>query len=71
MNEDEPPESVQFRDIAPAVEFTCWVIVGLAPMLRLINGPAVTEDQLIIQISLFSLALLGGIGMRIYSILRQ
>lgn len=67
MNEDkQSSEDIHFRDIAPALEFICWVIVALAPFLRLINGPAVTTDQFVVQITLFSLALLGAVGLRIY-----
>lgn len=53
-------------DIAPAIEFACWVVVLLTPLLRLINGPAVTDDQFAIQIAIFSLALASGVGFRLY-----
>lgn len=72
MNEDdESPKDVHFRDIGPAIEFVCWVVVALVPILRLINGAAVTTDQFVIQAALFSLALIGGIGLRIYNFLRR
>jgi hypothetical protein len=71
MNQNEnPPSEIHFRDIAPAVEFVCWVVVVLAPLLRLVNGAAVTTDQFVIQIALFSMALTGAIGLRIYHLLR-
>jgi hypothetical protein len=60
---------IHFCDVAPAVEFTCWMVVLLAPLLRLVNGAAVTDDQFAIQVSLFSLALVGGIGLRIFNYL--
>ncbi len=65
---DEEPE-IHFRDVAPAIEFVCWVVVVLAPLLRLVNGPAVTDDQFVIQVSLFLIALFGGIGLRLYQFL--
>lgn len=65
---EKSPDDIHFRDIAPALEFACWVVVALCPMLRLINGAAVTNDQFVIQVALFSLALAGGIGLRIYDI---
>jgi hypothetical protein len=72
MNEDdESPEDIHFRDVAPAIEFVCWTVVALAPMLRLINGAAVTSDQFVIQVTLFSLALAGGIGLRVYNFLHR
>jgi hypothetical protein len=72
MKEDgKRSDDIHFRDIAPAIEFVCWVIVALCPLLRLINGAAVTDDQFVIQISLFSLALAGGIGLRVYNFLGQ
>jgi hypothetical protein len=66
---DDGSSEIRFRDIAPAIEFTCWVVVVLAPLLRLVNGPAVTDDQFVIQMALFTLSLLGGIGLRLYQFL--
>jgi hypothetical protein len=65
MDEEQP--KIAFRDVAPAIEFFCWSVVVLAPLLRLINGAAVTDDQFAIQVALFSLALTGAIGLRIYN----
>jgi len=62
---------VHFRDMALAIEFVCWVVVALAPILRLINGPAVTSDQYAIQIALFAAALLGAIALRLYKLVRR
>lgn len=68
MNEGgDSPDDIHFRDIAPAIEFVCWVIVALAPVLRAVNGAAVTTDQFAIQVLLFSVALAGGVGLRIYN----
>jgi hypothetical protein len=66
---DEEKATIPFRAVAPALEFLCWVVVVLAPLLRLINGAAVTDDQFVIQVTLFALALTGAIGLRIYNFL--
>jgi len=68
---DDKDSDIRFRDIAPAIEFMCWVVVLLAPLLRLANGAAVTSDQFVIQVALFSLALLGGVSLRLYHFLRR
>lgn len=65
---EEPIHKVQFRKIAPAIEFVCWVVVLLVPFLRIINGAAATNDQFIIQMSLFFFALAGAVRLRIYII---
>lgn len=67
MENDDP--EIRFCDVAPAIEFMCWVVVVLAPFLRLVNGAAVTNDQYVIQVTLFSLAFAGAIGLRIYDFL--
>jgi hypothetical protein len=67
----ESSQEIHFRDVAPAIEFVCWVIVVLAPLLRLVNGPPVTNDQLVIQITLFSVALLTAIALRVYQLRRK
>ena len=56
---------VDWRETLPAAEFCCWVIVLLAPMLRLVNGAAVTDDQFYIQVGLVTLALSGAVTLRI------
>ncbi len=58
---------IYFRDVAPAIEFSCWVVVALAPFLRWVNGAAVTGDQFVIQVSLVAISLAGAIGLRIYN----
>jgi hypothetical protein len=68
MNEgDDSQDDIHFRDLAPAIEFVCWVAVVLAPILRLINGAAVTTDQFVTQVTLVSLAVVAAIGLRIYN----
>jgi hypothetical protein len=59
--------SVCFHDVAPALEFICWVIAALAPVLRYVNGPPVTDDQFVIQIGLGSLAATSAVALRIYN----
>lgn len=63
---DGETEEITLSDVSPAIEFMCWVVVLLAPFLRWVNGAAVTTDQFYFQITLFSTALLGAIGLRIY-----
>ena len=65
-NATDAEEPICFRDLAPAIEFCCWVVVALAPFLRWVNGAAVTDDQFVIQVVLVSLAFLGGVGLRLY-----
>jgi hypothetical protein len=67
LSGSELEKSMQFRELAPAVEFSCWVVVVLAPFLRWVNGAAVTDDQFVIQVTLFTVALAGAIGLRIYN----
>jgi hypothetical protein len=45
----------------------CWVVVLLAPILRWVNGPAVTTDQFVMQVSLVGLAVVGGVALRFYN----
>lgn len=58
-------KAVDWRETLPAAEFCCWGVVLLAPMLRWINGAAVTDDQFYIQVGLTTLALLGAVTLRI------
>ena len=64
-------DEVHFADIAPAIEFACWTVVVIAPFLRLINGPAVTNDQWWTQAILFTGAAICAFSLRIYHLLLQ
>lgn len=62
---------VRFRDCALAFEFLCWVIVALAPFLRWINGPAVTDDQFAIQVAIVIIAAVSALTLRVYNWLQK
>ncbi len=69
--EQEGDKDIQFVDLAPAIEFACWTVVLLAPILRLVNGAAVTDDQWWIQVFLFTSALTSAISLRVYQFLKR
>jgi hypothetical protein len=59
-------DTFQWREITPLLELACWFAVLLAPFLRWVNGPAVSSDQFVVQVSLVSLAIMGAISLRLY-----
>lgn len=68
MSEPGPDDAVvELRELAPIVEFACWVALAIAPLLRWINGPAVTFDQFVTQMIVLSLAVIGAFGLRAYN----
>lgn len=69
--EQETEEDIHFVELAPAIEFACWMCVLLALLLRLVNGPAVTEDQWWIQLTLLSGAIMGGLLVRAILVLKD
>jgi hypothetical protein len=71
MKDDEDStQDSKFSRLAPALEFLCWVAGALVVILRLINGPAVTSDQYVIQTAMLLLTATSAIGLRLYAILR-
>ena len=66
-NVDEPANTISLRDVSDAIEFSCWITVALIPVLRWINGAAVTRDQLFMQIGLGILVIIAALGLRIYN----
>jgi len=52
-------------------EFCCWTMVLLAPILTWVNGPAVSTDQFVVRTAVFALALIGGVCLRVTSIVRK
>ena len=64
-SQESPDQAVDWRETLPAIEFCCWIVVLLAPFLRWVNGPPVTDDQAVIQASLTVAAIAGAIFLRI------
>lgn len=67
MREKHPNQSMHLPSISPALEFCAWASVFLAPMLRLVNGPPVTDDQKIIQAITFGFSLIVALVLRMYN----
>ncbi len=68
MSEQEDrPEQVEPWFLA---EFCCWTMVVLAPILTWVNGPAVSTDQFVVRVTVFVLAITGGIVIRAVKIVR-
>lgn len=65
---DEQGEPISSWALA---EFCCWTMVVLAPILTLVNGPAVSTDQFVVRTAVFVLALGGGVGLRVANIVRR
>jgi hypothetical protein len=46
-------------------EFSAWTMVALAPFLTWVNGPSVSTDQFVVRTSVFTLALVSAVTLRI------
>ena len=66
-------DSDREEGIAPLVvgEFCCWTMVVLAPILTWVNGPSVSTDQFVVRTVVFSLALAGGVSLRVTNVVRN
>ncbi len=64
-------ESLSPAEIVGWLEFACWTMVALAPFLYWVNGPAVSTDQFVVRTALVSLALTGGIVIRVAKWIRR
>jgi hypothetical protein len=65
---DQPLDNGDIRlcRAASMFETVCWTALALAPLLRWANGPAVSDDQFVMQLSIVCLAALGAVGLRVY-----
>jgi hypothetical protein len=76
MNDSTPPEaqststagSSSFQDCVFGIEFGCWCVLALVPILHFCNGDAVTDDQRVFQGCLFVASLAAGLGLRLYTL---
>jgi hypothetical protein len=59
---------IDFAEMAPWLELFCWSVLAWVPWLYWINGPAVTDDQAVVQAIMIITAFLGGVLLRIRAI---
>ena len=66
--EHNPPdahEELTTAEFFSWLELACWTMVVLAPFLYWVNGPAVSTDQFVVRTGLVTLALVGGLAIRL------
>ena len=61
-------EDIGFAEMAPWLELFCWSVLAWVPWLYWINGPAVTDDQAVVQTIMIITALVGAVSLRIRAI---
>ena len=47
------------------IEFGCWTMLALTPVLYYVNGPAVSPDQLVMRSALVITAAIGALALRL------
>jgi hypothetical protein len=47
------------------IELGCWTAVALVPFLYWVNGPAVSQDQLVVRWLVVIIAMGGAVGLRL------
>jgi hypothetical protein len=52
-------EPLSRKEIYTWVNIGCWVALVLTPLLRYVNGPAVSTDQFLIRIGLLIISVVG------------
>jgi hypothetical protein len=52
-------ETLTNEEIPGWIEFSCWTMLVLTPVLYYVNGPAVSPDQLVVRTALVIVALIG------------
>lgn len=67
MNDDERTDTARHElstdEILGWIEFACWTMLALTPMLYYVNGPAVSTDQLVTRSILTVVSALGAAGL--------
>lgn len=64
-------QELSSAEIRGWVEFGCWTILALAPVLYWVNGPAVSPDQFVVRSALIAIAASGALGLRTLALVRR
>jgi hypothetical protein len=65
--DEEPREDVSIGEVLPWIEFGCWTMLVLAPILYYVNGPSVSTDQYVVRTTLVIVAAVGAVTLRAWS----
>lgn len=68
---DDQDRPIEWDEACGWIEFGCWTVLVLVPMLYWVNGPAVSQDQLVVRWLVVVVALAGGIGLRLRALRRR
>lgn len=68
--DDPAPNDVAEEELTTAeflswLEFGCWTMLVLAPLLYYVNGPSVSTDQFVVRTGLVVLSTLGAFALRL------
>lgn len=62
---DDDEDEIDTKDILVWIECGCWIALALTPFLYWVNGPAVSQDQLVVRWIVVVVALVGGMVLRL------
>ena len=65
-NSDKPaPPDIQLEpnEVLGWLEFACWTMLALTPMLYWVNGPAVSTDQMVTRWVLVAISAFGAVAL--------
>lgn len=62
---DHACQTIEGEQVAGWIEMGCWTALVLTPFLYWVNGPAVSQDQLVVRWIVVIVAMGGAIGLRI------
>ncbi len=70
-NREATDEDLSWSRIRYWAEFGCWSALALTPFLYWLNGPATSDDQVIVRATLVAVAALGAIALRLSDLLHR
>ncbi len=62
---DDEREELTTAEILGWLEFACWTMLVLAPILYYVNGPSVSTDQAVVRTALAVLSAIGAVVLRL------
>ena len=64
-SDQEPPKGLTTDEILGWMEFSCWTMLLLAPILDYVNGASVSSDQFVVRVALVVLSATGAVVLRL------
>jgi len=68
---DLSSDDFDIQELLPWIEFGCWAMLAMTPLIWWLQGPSVSTDQFVVRTSIAAISAVGGVILRLRALIRR